>query len=70
LFPDGINDWHTWCGGEISTEDDFFSPLHDEHIEDYLAQVKEYLDLPPGYRFPIDSNKYADVWYDPDLLTA
>jgi hypothetical protein len=56
LFPNGINDWHTWWGGEISTEDDFFSPLHDEHIEDYLAQVKEYLDLPPGYRFPIDSN--------------
>jgi len=51
-------------------EGNLFSPLHVEHIEDYLPQVKDFLDLPPGYRFLIDSNDYEDVWYDPDLLTV
>jgi hypothetical protein len=51
LFPNGINDWHTWWGGEISTEDDFFSPLHDEHIEDYLAQEPRISGFAAGVPF-------------------
>ena len=57
-----------WRG--MSEEDDFFSPLHVEHVADYLPQVQEYLNLPPGYRFLIDDENYEDVWPDPQVLDA
>jgi len=66
----GTNGWYIWCGEEMSQAEDFFSPLHVEHIKDYLPEVEEYLDLPPGYRFLIDGNNYEDVWYDEELLNA
>lgn len=66
----GTNGWYIWCGDEMSEAEDFFSPLHIEHISDYLPEVEEYLDLPPGYRFLIDGNNYEDVWYDEELLNA
>lgn len=55
------NGWYIWCGDELSQEDDFFSPLHIEHVSDYLPEGLEYLELPPGYRFCIDGNNYEDV---------
>lgn len=58
------NGWYIWCGEELSADDDFFSPLHVEHISDYLPEVVEYLDLPPGYRFLIDYSDYEDIWFD------
>jgi hypothetical protein len=64
------NGWYIWCAGEMPQDDDFFSPLHFEHIEEYLPGVREYLDLPPGFRFLIDSSGYEDVWYDGGLLNA
>lgn len=66
----GTNGWYIWCGAEMSEDDDFFSPLHVEHLADYLPQVQEYLDLPPGYRFLIDGENYEDVWPDPQVLDA
>jgi hypothetical protein len=54
----------------MSQNDDFFSPLHVEHIVEYLPEVKEYLDLPPGYRFLIDGYNYEDVWFEQELLNA
>ncbi len=66
----GTNGWYIWCGEELPQNDDFFSPLHIEHIEKYLPEVKEYLDLPPGYRFLIDGKNYEDVWFDAELLNA
>ena len=66
----GTNGWYIWCGEEMSQAEDFFSPLHIEHITEYLPEVVEYLDLPPGYRFLIDGNNYEDVWYDEELLNA
>jgi hypothetical protein len=66
----GTNGWYIWCGEEMSQEEDFFSPLHIEHIKEYLPEVEEYLDLPPGYRFLVDGNNYEDVWYDEELLNA
>jgi hypothetical protein len=66
----GTNGWYIWCGGEIPKEDDFFSPLHVEHITEYLPEVLDYLDLPPGYRFQIDGKEYEDVWYEQELLNA
>jgi hypothetical protein len=66
----GTNGWYIWCGEEMSQDDDFFSSLHVDHIEEYLQQVKEYLDLPPGYRFLIDGNSYEDVWFEQELIDA
>ncbi len=65
---DATNGWYIWCGTEFSQAEDFFSPLHIEHIREYLPEVIEYLDLPAGYRFLIDGNKYEDVWFDNELL--
>jgi hypothetical protein len=61
------NGWYIWCG-ELSQAEDFFSPLHVEHVVDHLPAVLEYLDLPPGYRFLIDGDDYEDVWFDVSLL--
>lgn len=61
------NGWYLWCG-EFSNADDFFDPLHVEHLGKYLPAVIDYLDLPPGYRFLIDGMGYEDVWFDEELL--
>ena len=66
----GTNGWYIWCGEELKESDDFFSPLHVEHISEYLPQVGKYLALPPGYRFLIDENGYEDVWQDNELLNT
>lgn len=66
-IDDDMNGWYVWCG-EWSDEDDFFKPLHIEHIGDYLPGVKHLLELPPGYRFLIDDKGYEDVWFDEGLL--
>lgn len=68
VTENGVNGWYIWCGAEMSEEESYFSPLHIEHVKNYLPQVAKYLDLPPGYRFLIDDNGYEDVWFDPDLL--
>ncbi len=64
----GTNGWYIWCGEELIDKDDFFSPLHVEHIEEYLPIVEKYLALPPGYRFLLDENGYEDIWFDTSLL--
>jgi len=64
----GTNGWYIWCGEEFSDDKNFFSPLHIEHIQEYLPEIAEYLDLPPGYRFLIDRKNYEDVWFDEKLL--
>ena len=64
----GTNGWYIWCGEEMSQEEDFFSPLHIEHISEYLPEVMESLELPPGYRFLIDGKNWEDVWFDEALL--
>jgi hypothetical protein len=65
---EGTNGWYIW-GGDMCDADDFFAPLHVEHMADELPLAVTYLDLPPGYRFQIDSNGYEDVWFDASLLT-
>ncbi len=62
------NGWYIWCGESMGEEHDFFSPLHVEHISEYLPEVIDYLHLPPGYRFLIDKSGYKDIWYDGSLL--
>jgi hypothetical protein len=61
--------WYIWCGNsKISDDPDFFSPLHVEHLAQFLPLAVEYLELPPGYRFLIDGENYEDVWFDASLL--
>ncbi len=61
------NGWYIWCG-EYSEADDFFQPLHVEHLEECLPEVLKLLPLPPGYRFVIDKDGYEDIWFDESLL--
>src|SRR5262245_54783911 len=66
--PQGsTNGWYVWCGA-WSDDPDFFTPLHVEHLAQYLPEVIEYLDLPPGYRILIDGQQYEDAWFDATLL--
>lgn len=60
--------WYVWAGGgELSSEDDFFKPLHVVHLNEWCPDIIPYLGLAPGWRFLIAPN-YEDVWFDDNLL--
>jgi hypothetical protein len=59
--------WYIWAAEEFSQADDFFVPLHAEHLADWAPLVIPYLGLPPGWRFLV-TEKYEDVWEDRQLL--
>jgi hypothetical protein len=61
------NGWYIWCGEELSSEPDFFQPLHVEHLLTELPNVLSFLALPPGYRFLL-AGEHVDVWFDLKLL--
>jgi hypothetical protein len=61
------NGWYIWAGERLSTNDDFFQPLHVEHLHEWCPAVEKFLGLPPGWRFLIADN-YEDVWFDESLL--
>lgn len=59
----GTTGWYIWAGEEMSDADDFFVPLHAEHLKAWCPEVLPYLELPPGWHFLIAPG-YADVWFD------
>ena len=59
--------WYIWAGEDIPKDDNFFVPLHVEHLNEWCPQVLKYLGLPPGSRFQVADN-YEDVWTDKSLL--
>ncbi len=59
--------WYIWAGETLSSEADFFAPLHVAHLDEFCPRVLAYLGLPPGWRFLI-ADGYEDVWFDPTLL--
>lgn len=61
------NGWYIWCGEKLSSEPDFFSPLHTHHLAERCPEAIRFLGLPPGYRFLV-AGEYIDVWFDPTLL--
>jgi len=61
------NGWYIWAGEDFSYSEDFFVPLHVEHLETWCPEIIKFLGLPPGWRFLKDEN-YEDVWYDASLL--
>lgn len=57
----GTVSWFIHCG-EYSETDDFYKPLHAHHLDEILPQVVNYLCLPTGAKFIIDTGEYEDVW--------
>jgi len=64
-----IDGWYLWSGEEIpQNENDFFKPIHTEHLFESKPIVLKYLGLPYGYRFQIDDKGYEDIWLDQSIL--
>ena len=59
--------WYIWGGLDLSTSDDFFQPIHVDHLGEVLPTVVPYLGLPAGWRFQLAMG-HEDVWFDADLL--
>lgn len=64
---DDTSGWYIPAREDLPDDDDFFAPLHVEHLRQWRPQVLPYLELPPGWRFLIAPG-YEDVWFDKDLL--
>ncbi|EJL74395.1 immunity protein Imm33 domain-containing protein [Chryseobacterium populi] len=61
--------WYIWSGEDFNQEEfDFFEPSHACHLLDQAPFIIQYLGLPAGNRFLIDSKGYEDVWFDEELL--
>jgi hypothetical protein len=60
--------WYIWAGEDFSEHDDFFVPLHAEHLQEWCPAIEKYLGLAPGWRFLV-APKYEDVWFDASLLS-
>jgi hypothetical protein len=59
--------WYIWAGTEMGQDDNFFEPVHVEHLGAICPAVIPYLALPPGWRFLIAAD-HEDVWVDETLL--
>ncbi|WP_085582985.1 MULTISPECIES: hypothetical protein [unclassified Pseudomonas] len=63
-LPEGGNiSWFIHCG-EYSAADDFYKPVHVHHLSEMLPEVVNYLCLPTGAKFIIDTAGYEDVWME------
>jgi hypothetical protein len=63
----GTCGWYLWWGEAWSDADDFFEPLHWEHLWERCPEILPYLALPPGWRVQL-APEHEDVWFDPELL--
>lgn len=64
LVPEaGSTGWFIWAGEQMSDDDDYFEPLHIDHLEVWCPDVLPFLELPPGWRFLIAPG-HEDVWFD------
>ena len=59
--------WFIWAGEVLSSEPNFFVPLHVEHVSEWCPSVEKFLGLPPGSRFLL-AGDHEDVWEDASLL--
>src|SRR5947209_8272498 len=59
--------WYVWAGDELCTGDEFFQPIHVDHLVKILPAIIPYLGLPAGWRFQVAPG-HEDVWFDPALL--
>lgn len=44
----GTSGWYCWTG-DLSSDPDFFVPLHRRDVIERIPELTEYLDLPPGH---------------------
>jgi len=65
----GSAGWYLWAGPDLSSDEDFFIPLHVRHLKIWCPDVLPYLALPPGWRFLVAPG-HEDVWFDPTLLAV
>ena len=63
----GTSGWYVWAGETLSSAEDFFQPVHQDHLRELLPAIIPYLGLPPGWRFQVASG-HEDVWFDATLL--
>jgi hypothetical protein len=63
----GTTGWFIWAGSELSSEADFFEPLHVEHLKEWCPEAIRFLGLAPGWRF-LTHGSDEDVWYDASLI--
>ena len=61
------NGWYIWAGETLSSADDFFQPLHIEHISNWCPSIVKFLALPASWRFLV-AGEYEDAWFDQALL--
>jgi hypothetical protein len=61
------NGWYIWAGETLLSTDDFFQPMHIEHISNWCPSIVKFLALPAGWRFLV-AVEYEDVWFDETLL--
>ncbi len=61
--------WYIWAGEELPEADDFFQPLHVQHLAEWCPSVLPYLGLGAGWRFLLAPD-HEDVWRDPSLLNG
>jgi hypothetical protein len=67
-YPEnGTCGWYIWGGSELSTDPEFFQPLHFSHLLERLPKLVPYLSLAPGWRVLLAPD-YEDVWYDKTLV--
>ena len=59
--------WFIWAGEELSDQEDFFEPMHLQHLVDRCPEVLPMLALGEGWRFLIAPD-HEDVWFDAALL--
>lgn len=59
--------WYVWAGDQLPEDEDFFRPVHVEHVAEWSPAAVKYLARPPGWRFLIAPG-YEDVWYDSTLV--
>jgi hypothetical protein len=59
--------WYLWRGDVLSQAEDYFQPMHVEHLATKCPQALDFLALPPGWRFLLAPDQ-LEVWYDESLL--
>lgn len=64
----GTSGWFIWAG-DYSDAEDFFKPLHGQHLLNDRPEIEPLLSLPPGCRFLYHAN-HLDVWFDERLLES
>ena len=59
--------WYLWAGDEPKQNDEYFRPIHIDHLDEWHPDLIKFLGLAPGWRFQVAPD-HEDVWFDSSLL--